>query len=161
MLLTDFVRSCFFCNRPRCSHQVDCLPCVTVGLGGECRCEWNDVVTERILVEGVLPSLEDFPELVGIIDQLDATRSTDTVLGRLDRAIKELQSGTVVVERLVERDRDQDLAVHLGQNIKYVDVDDEKTSRDRVASPTKRSRPTTPRTTRQSGYELSRAYFPP
>jgi DNA polymerase I len=70
-------------------------------------------------------------------------------------SIKELQAGTVAVERLVERNRvskpldgyrqntlnvaalkqarDQHLAVHPGQDIEYVVVDDEKTSRKRVA----------------------------
>ncbi len=33
----------------------------------------------------------------------------------------------------LKRTRDQDLAVHPGQDIKYVVVDDEKTSRERVA----------------------------
>ncbi len=33
----------------------------------------------------------------------------------------------------LKRARDQDLAIHLGQDIKYVVVDDEKTSRERVA----------------------------
>jgi len=77
------------------------------------------------------------------------------VLGRLERAIDELQAGNVAVERLVERNRvskplegysqntqnvaalkrarAQDLAVHPGQDIEYVVVDDEKSSRDRVA----------------------------
>ena len=77
------------------------------------------------------------------------------MLGRLERAIDELQAGTVAVERLVERNRvskplegysqntqnvaalkrarEQDLAVHPGQDIEYVVVNDEKSSRDRVA----------------------------
>jgi len=78
------------------------------------------------------------------------------VIGRIERAIDELQAGTVAVERLVERNRvskplegysqntqnvaaalkrarEQDLAVHPGQDIEYVIVDDEKSSRDRVA----------------------------
>jgi len=89
------------------------------------------------------------------LDRLDATRSPDAVLGRLERAIDELQAGNVAVERLVERNRvskplegyaqntqnvaalkrarEQDLAVHPGQDIEYVVVDDEKSSRDRVA----------------------------
>ena len=89
------------------------------------------------------------------LDRLDTTRSPDAVLGRLERAINELWSGTVSVERLVERNRvskplegytqntlnvaalkrahDQDLAVHPGQDIEYVVVDNEKSSRDRVA----------------------------
>ncbi len=89
------------------------------------------------------------------LDRLDATGSPDAVLGRLERAIDELQAGTVTVERLVERNRvskplegysqntqnvaalkrarDQNLAVHPGQDIEYVVVDDEKSSRERVA----------------------------
>jgi DNA polymerase I len=89
------------------------------------------------------------------LDRLDATRSPDAVLGRLERAIDELQAGNVAVERLVERNRvskplegysqntqnvaalkrarDQDLAVHPGQDIEYVVVNDQKTSRERVA----------------------------
>ena len=77
------------------------------------------------------------------------------MLGRLERAIGELQAGNVEVERLVERNRvskplegysqntqnvaalkrarEQDLAVHPGQDIEYVVVDDDKSSRDRVA----------------------------
>ena len=87
--------------------------------------------------------------------RLDATRLPDAVLGRLERAIDELQADNVAVERLVERNRvskplegysqntqnvaalkrarEQDLAVHPGQDIEYVVVDDEKSSRDRVA----------------------------
>ncbi|MFC7116542.1 type B DNA-directed DNA polymerase [Natronoarchaeum sp. GCM10025703] len=86
---------------------------------------------------------------------LDATRSPDAVIGRLERAINELQADTVAVERLVERNRvskplegysqntqnmaalkrarEQDLAVHPGQDIEYVVVDDEKSTRARVA----------------------------
>ncbi|TKX84451.1 DNA polymerase I, partial [Halorubrum sp. SS5] len=89
------------------------------------------------------------------LDRLDATRSPHAVLGRLERAIDELQAGNVAVERLVKRNRvskplegysqntqnvaalkrarEQDLAVHPGQDIEYVVVDDEKSSRDRVA----------------------------
>jgi DNA polymerase I len=73
----------------------------------------------------------------------------------MSRASDELQAGNVTVERLVERNRvskplegysqntqnvaalkrarDQDLAIHPGQDIEYVVVDDEKSSRDRVA----------------------------
>ncbi|TQQ79141.1 type B DNA-directed DNA polymerase [Halonotius terrestris] len=89
------------------------------------------------------------------LKRLDATRSADAVLGLLERAIDELQAGNVPVEQLVERNRiskplegysqntqnvaalkrarEQDLAVHPGQDIEYVVVDDEKTSRERVA----------------------------
>ncbi|MDB9281745.1 type B DNA-directed DNA polymerase [Halorubrum ezzemoulense] len=99
------------------------------------------------------PFIEDIQR--DCLDQLDATRSPDAVLGRLERAIGELQAGNVEVERLVERNRvskplegysqntqnvaalkrarEQDLAVHPGQDIEYVVVDDDKSSRDRVA----------------------------
>jgi len=99
------------------------------------------------------PFIEDVQR--DCLDRLDATRSPDAVLGRLERAIDELQVGNVAVERLVERNRvskplegysqntqnmaalkrarEQELAVHPGQDIEYVVVDDEKSSRDRVA----------------------------
>ncbi|SEO74348.1 DNA polymerase I [Halorientalis persicus] len=89
------------------------------------------------------------------LERFDATRSPDAVLDRLQDAIKRLHSGTVPVEELVERNRvskplegytqntqnvaalkrarDQELAVHPGQDIEYVIVDDEKQSRERVA----------------------------
>ncbi|MDL0126165.1 DNA polymerase domain-containing protein, partial [Halobacterium salinarum] len=89
------------------------------------------------------------------LDRLDTTRSPDAVIGRLQDAIKRLYAGTVPVEQLVERNRvskplegysqntqnvaalkrarKQDLAVHPGQDIEYVVVDDEKSSRERVA----------------------------
>jgi DNA polymerase I len=99
------------------------------------------------------PFIEDVQR--DCLDRLDATRSPDAVLGRLERAIDELQAGNVAVERLVERNRvskplerytnqtrnvaalkrarEQDLAVHTGQDIEYVVVDDEESSRERVA----------------------------
>ena len=89
------------------------------------------------------------------LERFDATRSPDAVLSRLQDVITRLHAGTVPVEHLVERNRvskplegyaqntqsaaalkrarDQDLAVHPGQDIEYVVVDDEKTSRERVA----------------------------
>ncbi|ELZ21053.1 DNA polymerase I [Halosimplex carlsbadense 2-9-1] len=100
-----------------------------------------------------LPFIEDVQR--DCLERLNATRSPDAVLGCLERAINELQAGNVVVERLVERNRvskplegysqntqnvavlkrarDQNLAIHPGQDIEYVVVDDEKSSRDRVA----------------------------
>ena len=89
------------------------------------------------------------------LEQLDATRSPDAVLDCLQDAIKRLHAGTVPIDQLVERNRvskplkgytqntqnvaalkrarDQDLDVHPGQDIEYVVVDDEKSSRERVA----------------------------
>ncbi len=89
------------------------------------------------------------------LEQFGATRSPDAVRDRLQDAVTRLHAGPVPVEYLVERNRvskppegytqntqnlaalkrarDQDLAVHPGQDIEYVVVDDEKTSRERVA----------------------------
>ena len=89
------------------------------------------------------------------LDRLDETRSPKAVLGNLERAIAELHAGEVGVDQLVEqnrvskplegytqntqnvaalkRARDHDLSVHPGQDIEYVVVDDEKSSRERVA----------------------------
>jgi DNA polymerase elongation subunit (family B) len=49
------------------------------------------------------PFIEDVQR--DCLDRLDVTRSPDAVLGRLERAIDELQAGNVAVERLVERNR--------------------------------------------------------
>ncbi|WP_277543493.1 type B DNA-directed DNA polymerase [Haloarcula laminariae] len=89
------------------------------------------------------------------LEQFDATRSPEAVLSSLRDAIDCLHAGEVPIEDLVERNRvskplerytqntqnvaalkrarDQDLAVHPGQDIEYVVVDDEKNSRKRVA----------------------------
>jgi DNA polymerase I len=89
------------------------------------------------------------------LEQLDSARSPEAVLRHLEKAIEGLHSGEVPVKELVERNqvskplegynqntqnvaalkraRDQNLPVHPGQDIKYVVVDDENTSRDRVA----------------------------
>ncbi len=89
------------------------------------------------------------------LERFDATRSPEAVLAVLEDAIEQLHARDVPVAQLVERNRvskplegytqntqnvaalrrarDQDLAVHPGQDIEYVVVDDEKTSRERVA----------------------------
>ena len=89
------------------------------------------------------------------LDRLADTRSPDAVLRRLERAIEALHNGEVAVDRLVKRNRvskplegytqntqnvaalkrarDQGVDVHPGMDIEYVVVDDEKSSRDRVA----------------------------
>jgi DNA polymerase I len=89
------------------------------------------------------------------LERLDATRSPDAVLDRLQDAINRLHTGMVPVDQLVERNRiskplegytqntqnvaalkraqEQDLAVHPGQDIEYIIVNDEKPSRERVA----------------------------
>jgi len=85
----------------------------------------------------------------------DETRSEDAILECLRNAIGRLHDREVPVDQLVERNRvskplegytqntqsvaalkrsrDQGLAIHPGHDIEYVVVDDEKTSRDRVA----------------------------
>jgi len=55
------------------------------------------------------------------------------------------------------RHRDRDLAVHPGQDIEHVVDDNEKSTRDRVDLPMRKSGLTTPHTTRRSWFELSRA----
>ncbi|MFC7078267.1 type B DNA-directed DNA polymerase [Haloarcula halophila] len=99
------------------------------------------------------PFIEDIQR--DCLERFDATRSPDAVLACLQDAIKRLHAGTVPVEQLVERNRvskplegytqntqnvaalkrarEQELAVHPGQDIEYVVVNDEKTSRERVA----------------------------
>ncbi len=89
------------------------------------------------------------------LERLDESRSADAALEHLQDAINQLHAGTVPVDELVERNcvskplegysqntqnvaalkraRDQDLAVHPGQDLEYIVVDDEKQSRDRVA----------------------------
>jgi len=88
------------------------------------------------------------------LERLDETRSPEAVLRYLEQAIAELHAGEVGVDQLVERNRvskplegytqntqnvaalkrarDHDLSVHPGQDIEYVVVDDDKTSRERV-----------------------------
>jgi len=99
------------------------------------------------------PFIEDVQR--DCLERLDATRSPDAVLDRLQDAINRLHTGTVSVDQLVERNRvskplegytqntqnvaalkrarEQNLVVHPGQDIEYVVVDDEKSSRERVA----------------------------
>ncbi|MBP2251117.1 DNA polymerase elongation subunit (family B) [Halarchaeum solikamskense] len=123
------------------------------------------------------PFIEDIQR--DCLERLDATRSPDAVLGRLERAIDELQAGNVAVERLVERNRvskplegysqntqnvaalkrarEQELAVHPAR-ISNMWSSTTRNPRETVSpSPTKRSRPTTPRTTKRSWSERSRA----
>jgi len=58
------------------------------------------------------------------------------------------------------RHRDRDLAVHPGQDIEHVVDDNEKSTRDRVDLPMRKSGLTTPHTTRRSWFELSSALSP-
>jgi len=86
---------------------------------------------------------------------LGETRSAEAVIPRLKHAIQQLRTGSVNLDRLVERNRvskpveaytqytqnvaalerasDQDIAIHPGQDVEYVVIDDEKSSRERVA----------------------------
>ncbi len=86
--------------------------------------------------------------------RFDETRSTDAVIGVLQNAIQKLYAGDVDPTELIERNRvsqqlegytqytqnvaalerarQQELSIHPGQDIKYVVVDDEKSSRERV-----------------------------
>ena len=88
------------------------------------------------------------------IEQLDRTRDPEDVLAVLRGAIRQLHAGDVSTDHLVERNRiskplseytqytqnvaaleratKQGLAVHPGEDIEYVVVDDKKTSRDCV-----------------------------
>ena len=89
------------------------------------------------------------------LKRFDATRLPRAVLTSLRDAVDRLHAGEVPIKDLIERNRvskplegytqntqnvaalkrarDQDLAVHPGQDIKYVVVYDEKNSRERVA----------------------------
>lgn len=88
------------------------------------------------------------------LDHLDTTRSPEAVLSCLHRGIEKLHAGEVAVssssngivspdrstaitehadDAALQRARDQDIAVHPGQNIRYVVVDEKKASRNRVA----------------------------
>jgi DNA polymerase I len=89
------------------------------------------------------------------MERLDETRSPDAVIDCVEHAIEDLHAGDVDPSRLVERNRvskpieaysqyttnvaalerarDQGLNIHPGQDVEYIVVDDNKTSRDRVA----------------------------
>jgi DNA polymerase I len=99
------------------------------------------------------PFIEDVQR--SCLERFDAARSPEAVLRQLEKAIKRLHAGDVATEELVERNRvskplegytqntrnvvalkrarDQEIGVHPGQTVEYVVVDDEKSSRDRVA----------------------------
>ncbi|MDG5775236.1 type B DNA-directed DNA polymerase [Haloarculaceae archaeon H-GB2-1] len=99
------------------------------------------------------PYIEDVQR--SCLERFDATRSPEAVIRYLKKAIERLHAGEVPVEELVERNRvtkpldcytqttqnvaalkrarNQNLAIHPGQDIKYVVVDNEETARDRVA----------------------------
>ncbi|MEM4782004.1 MAG: DNA polymerase domain-containing protein, partial [Halalkalicoccus sp.] len=99
------------------------------------------------------PFIEDVQR--SCLEKFDTTRSPEVVLRHLEKAIERLHAEEVPVKELVERNRvskplesytqttrnvaalkrarDQDLTVHPGQDIEYVVIDDEKSSRNRVA----------------------------
>lgn len=125
------------------------------------------------------PFIEDIQR--DCLNRLDTTRSPDAVLGRLERAIDELEAGNVAVERLVERNRVSKPLEGYSQNtqnvaaLKRAREQDWQSTRVRISStwssttrnpretgsrwPTRRSSRTIARTTRCSWSELSRAYW--
>ncbi|GAA0262652.1 type B DNA-directed DNA polymerase [Halobacterium noricense] len=115
---------------------------------------------DEFKIRGIEARQRSTPEFIEDVQRdcleiLGQTQSPDAVISRLERAISELHAGDVDSDQLVERNRvskpveaytqytqnvaalerarDQDLAVHPGQDVEYVVVDDEKTSRERVA----------------------------
>jgi DNA polymerase I len=115
---------------------------------------------DEFKVRGIELRQRSTPAFVADVQQeclkrFDETRSPEAVIGCLRRAVSKLRAGTVTVDRLVERNRvskpiegytqytqnvaalerarDRGLTVHPGQDIEYVVVNDEKSSRDRVA----------------------------
>ncbi|MDL0133884.1 type B DNA-directed DNA polymerase [Halobacterium salinarum] len=115
---------------------------------------------DEFKIRGIEARQRSTPEFIEDVQRdcleiLGQTQSPDAVISRLERAISELHAGDVDSDRLVERNRvskpveaytqytqnvaalerarDQDLAVHPGQDVEYVVVDDEKASRERVA----------------------------
>ncbi|AXG08300.1 type B DNA-directed DNA polymerase (plasmid) [Haloplanus rubicundus] len=117
-------------------------------------------VEDEFKIRGIEARQRSTPQYIenvqrSCLEQLDSTRSPEAVLRHLEKTIERLHAGEVPVEELVERNRvtkpledysqntqnvaalnrarEQDLAVHPGQDIEYVVVDDENSSRDRVA----------------------------
>ncbi|SFC70083.1 DNA polymerase I [Halobiforma haloterrestris] len=115
---------------------------------------------DEFKIRGIEARQRSTPEFIAdvqreCLERFDVTRSPEAVLVCLEDALERLHAGTVPTDRLVERNRvskplegytqntrnvaalkrtrEQDIAVHPGQTIEYVVVDDEKTSRERVA----------------------------
>jgi len=115
---------------------------------------------DEFKLRGIEARQRSTPEFIAEIqraclERFAATRSPEAVLECLQDAIERLYAREVAVEQLVERNRvskplegysqntqnvaalkrarNQDLTVHPGQDIAYVVVDDEVSSRDRVA----------------------------
>jgi DNA polymerase I len=116
--------------------------------------------TDAFKIRGIEARQRSTPPFVAetqraCLERFDATRSPAAVIDCLKRALDRLHKGNVDPDRLIERNRvsrtieaytqytqnvaaleracEQDLGVHPGQDIEYVVVDDEKSSRDRVA----------------------------
>ncbi|MFP9060693.1 type B DNA-directed DNA polymerase [Natrialbaceae archaeon A-chndr2] len=116
--------------------------------------------TDEYKLRGIEARQRSTPPFVETVQReclavLDETRSPEAVVDRLEREIGRLYAGRVDASQLVERNRvskplenytqstrnvaalerarEQGLTVHPGQDIEYVVVDDEKSSRDRVA----------------------------
>jgi len=115
---------------------------------------------DEFKVRGIEARQQSTPEFIEDVQRdclriISRTRSPEAVISRLKRAISELHAGNVNPDRLVERNRvskpveaytqytqnvaaleranDQDLAIHPGQDVEYVVVDDDKSSRERVS----------------------------
>jgi DNA polymerase I len=115
---------------------------------------------DEFKIRGIESRQRSTPEFVADVQweclrRFDETRSPEAVIRCLRRAVSKLRAGAVTVDRLVERNRvskpikgytqytqnlaalerarDRGFTVHPGQDIEYVVVDDEKTSRERVA----------------------------
>jgi DNA polymerase I len=108
-------------------------------------------------IEARQRSTSSFVETIqrACLDRFAATRSPEAVIDRLHQAITRLHTGGVAPDQLVEevcvskpldaythatrtvaaleRARAQDIAPHPGQRIRYIVVDDAKSTRDRVA----------------------------
>ena len=121
---------------------------------------WKVVGADEFKLRGIEARQRSTPAFIEdvqreCLERFDAVRSPEAVLTSLRDAIDRLHAGEVPIEDLVERNRvskplegytqntqsvaalkrarDQDLAIHPGQDIEYVVVDDEKASRERVA----------------------------
>jgi DNA polymerase I len=116
--------------------------------------------TDEFKIRGIEARQRSTPPYVeavqrACLERFDATRSPAAVLDRLETALERLHAGVVPISELVERRRvsrplegytrhtrtvaalerarDQGLAVHPGQTVEYVVVDDEASTRERVA----------------------------
>ncbi len=81
-----------------------------------------------------LPVDVDSEAILTVVTSLLASRWVEQLVER-NRVSKPLEGYTQNTQNVaaLKRARDQDLAIHPGQDIEYVVVDDEKSSRERVA----------------------------